>query len=123
MVGVINPASPNTYYSGLTGDTGNVSTNSPQFAGGAMPIACTFDRLYVNTLGVSGGADTFTVNLVKNGVDTGLTCTVTSATGAQVICSDTTHTVPVVAGDNVSLKYVQGSGTPIVRIGVGTRCN
>jgi len=124
-VGVINPASPSTYYSGLTGDTGNVSTNSPQFTGGAIPIACSFDRLFVTTFGVSGAADTFTVNLVKNGTDTSLSCTVTSGTGIQVVCSDTNpaHAVSVVAGDNVSLKYVQTSGAPIVRIGVGTRCN
>jgi hypothetical protein len=102
-----------------------VSTNSPQFAGGAMPIACTFDRLYVTTFGVSGGADTITVNLVKNGTDQLLSCTVNAAQGSQVTCNDTNaaHAVSVVAGDNVAIKYVQASGTPIVRIGVGTRCN
>jgi hypothetical protein len=79
----------------------------------------------VTTFGVSGGGDTVTVNLVKNGNDQALTCTVSAVQGAQATCSDTNvaHAVPVVAGDNVSIKYVQASGTPIVRIGVGTRCN
>jgi len=90
-----------------------------------MPIACSFDRLFVTTFGVSGGSDTFTVNLVKNGVDTSLSCTLTALTGSQVTCNDTNaaHAVSVVAGDNVALKYVQASGSPLVRIGVGTRCN
>jgi hypothetical protein len=113
-----------TFYTALTGDTSS-AVNTPQFAGGAVPISCSFDRLFVNTFGSSGGADTITVNLVKNGSDTSLSCTVTAVTGSQVSCSDTNaaHAVAVVAGDNVALKYVQSSGAPIVRIGVGTRCN
>ena len=106
----------------MTGDTASV-TNHPEFAGGAIPIACSFDRLYVNAYGVSGAADNITVNLIKNGADTGLTCSLTSATGAQVTCNDTTHAVSVAAGDMVGLKFVQSSTAPLVRIGVGTRCN
>jgi hypothetical protein len=128
MVGFLNPGSGTTFYTGLTGDSGQntaQATNSPQFVGGAMPIACTFDRLYVTTFGVSGGSDAITVNLVKNGVDQSLTCSLTAQQGSQVTCNDTNalHAVSVSAGDNVALKYVQASGTPIVRIGVGTRCN
>ena len=121
--GIFNSATL-TFYSSLTGDTAS-TTNHPQFAGGAIPIACTFDRLYVNAYGVSGVADTITVNLVKNGADTGLVCSVTSATGLQVTCNDTNaaHAVSVVAGDNVALKFVQSTSAPLVRVGVGTRCN
>ena len=120
---LINPASPNTLYYNLNGANQQQTANNPEYAGMAMPVACTFDRLYVNTFGVSGGGDTFTVNLVKNGVDQGLACTVNSAQGAQVLCSDTSHTVSVAAGDVVALKVVQASGAPIVRLGIGTRCN
>ncbi len=63
------------------------------------------------------------MNLIKNGVDQSLSCTLTSGVTSQVLCSDTSHTVPVVLGDVVALKIVQLSGTPIVRLGIGTRCN
>jgi hypothetical protein len=56
-------------------------------------------------------------------VDQALSCSVTNVVGGQVQCSDTSHTVPVVLGDIVAWKIVQVSGTPIVRIGIGTRCN
>jgi collagen type I alpha len=123
-VGFANPTTGTTFYTALTGDS-ITSTAQGQFAGGAIPISCTFDRLYVTTFGVSGANDSLTVNLVKNGVDQALTCSLTSVTGSQVTCSDTNsgHAVSVTAGDNVALKYVIGSATPFVRIGVGTRCN
>jgi len=119
---LINPPNPNTFWVALNSQ-GQQNTNSAQFAGMAMPVACTFDRLAVTTFGVSGGADTFTVNLVVNGTDQGLTCTVTAVTGATASCTDTLHTVPVAIGNLVGFKVVQASGTPIVRVGIGTRCN
>jgi hypothetical protein len=79
--------------------------------------------MFVTSFGVSGGGDAIAVNLVKNGVDQALSCTVNAVQGAQATCSDTAHTVSVTAGDSISLKYVQASGTPVIRIGVGTRCN
>jgi hypothetical protein len=102
---------------------GQISTNSPQFSGMAMPVACTFDRLAVTTFGVSGVADSFTVNLVVNGNDQALTCSVGSTTGSTATCTDNLHTVTVAVGDLVAFKIVQASGAPIVRVGMGTRCN
>jgi len=118
---IINPAGPNTFYLPLNGD-GGFSTNSPQFAGISMPVACTFDRLSVSTFGSSGGNDSFTVNLVVNGVDQALSCTANSATGSVLTCSDTAHTVAVAVGQIVGYKIVQATGTPIVRVSVGSRC-
>jgi hypothetical protein len=119
---IINPLTPATFYVHVNG-TATQAANNPEFGGMAMPVACTFDRVVVNTFGVSGGTTTFTVNFVKNGVDQALSCSVTNVVGGQVQCSDTSHTVPVVLGDIVAWKIVQVSGTPIVRIGIGTRCN
>ena len=87
-----------------------------------MPVACTFDRLVMSAFGSSGAADSFTETLMKNGVTTPLTCTVVSGTGALSTCSSFT-TVSVVRGDLVGLKVDQVSGVPIVRLGIGTRCN
>jgi hypothetical protein len=39
------------------------------------------------------------LTLVKNGVDTALTCSATSVTGSVIKCTDTTHTVAVAVGD------------------------
>ena len=119
---IINPATPNTFRVSLNGETVN-TTNSAQFTGVAMPVNCTFDRLVVSTYGASGGSDTFTVNLVVNGVDQTQSCSVTSVTGAIQSCSDTAHPISVTVGQIVGLKIVQASGTPIVRVNVGTRCN
>jgi hypothetical protein len=118
---IINPASPNTFYMSLNGDN-QFNTNSPQFTGISMPVACTFDRLSVSTFGSSGGSDFFTVNLVVNGVDQALSCTANSLTGSILTCSDTAHTVAVAVGQIVGYKIVQGFGTPIVRVSVGARC-
>ena len=119
---IINPLNPNTFYTPLNGST-TFATNNPEYGGMAMPVACTIDRLVVNTFGVSGGTTTFTVNLVKNGTDQALACTVTNVASGLVSCSDTSHPIAVAMSDFVALKIVQLSGTPIVRIGIGTRCN
>ena len=63
------------------------------------------------------------VNLVQNGTDTGLMCSLTSVNGAQVGCNDTAHTVTVAAGDMLGYKIVTGSTAVNVRIGIGTQCN
>jgi hypothetical protein len=90
-----------------------------------MPVACTFDRLSVTLASVTGGAgDTVTVTLVKNGVDQTMTCTATSSStvNALVSCSSTTP-IAVAIGDIVGLHLTQTNSTPVIRIGVGTRCN
>ena len=89
----------------------------------SMPVACTFNVLSVSLYGVSGSTNLTTLTLVKNGVDTALTSSANSVTGSVIKCTDTTHTVAVAVGDIMALKLVQASGTPFVRVGIGTRCN
>ena len=119
--GFINPLNPNTYYTSLNGSQ-QFNTNSPEFSGISMPVACTINTLSVSLFGVSGAADAFTVSLMKNGVEQNLTCSATSTTGAIRSCVATSPTVAVVVGDIVGLKIVQNSGIPVVRIAIGTRC-
>jgi hypothetical protein len=76
-----------------------------------MPIACTASNLYVVQATANGAGVTTTFTLEKNGADTALTGTVTSASGTGSFPLDTTHTVAFVAGDVMTLKYVTASGT------------
>jgi hypothetical protein len=121
--GVVNPATPNIWFTTPNGDNIN-TTNSPQFSGIAMPSACTFNSLSVNAHSVTGGAYTVTVTLFQNGVATPLACTtpVNSGAGTNSKCSDTLHPVVVAPGDVVTLQYAQNSGTPIAQVSTGLRC-
>jgi len=110
----------------LNGDT-NQTTNTPQWTGLAMPVACSFDRLTMTLFTFAGGStNNITGTLVKNGTDTGLSCTaVSNATtgGAAVTCSASSPTVAAAVGDILGIHMHQTNSTPGVRIGVGTRCN
>jgi hypothetical protein len=121
--GVVNPATPNLWHMSPNGDEIK-TTNSPQFSGIAMPSACTFNSLFVNAHSVTGGSYTVTVTLYKNGVATALACAtpVNSSAGVSSSCSDSLHPVVVAPGDVISLQYVQNSGTPIVQLSTGLRC-
>jgi hypothetical protein len=118
---IINPVNPNTFYVSLNGST-QFNTNSPEFSGMSMPVACTVNTLSVSVFGVSGTPDPFTVSVMRNGVEQALACSVTSTTGAITRCLATSPAVAVAVGDIVGLKIVQGSGVPIVRLAIGTRC-
>jgi hypothetical protein len=76
-----------------------------------MPVACTFDSLYVIANAVQmglGGGDVITVTLYRNSVATALTVTVTSA--APAVVSLTGQSVPIAAGDLIAL-LASGPGT------------
>lgn len=80
-------------------------TTSVAAAQTPISAAGTISRLRVR-LGTALSAGSFTFTLVKNGVDTALTCTITNQQG-----SDTSNTVTVAAGDLLCIKCVP-SGTP-----------
>lgn len=88
-------ATNTTYYfaSGASG-TENV-------ASGVMPQAGTARELRVSQTVAPGGAQTTVYTLMKNGVATALTCTV-SASG--LVASDNTHEVDFAAGDTWSIR-------------------
>jgi len=74
-----------------------------------MPAAGTLKNFYVRADGAVGGTSIkYTVR--KNGADTAVTCTMTSA---QSTCSDTTNSVAFLAGDLISIGSTKtGSTTP-----------
>lgn len=98
-------AGAGAYYPLLTGEA-LVSTNMANHQQ-VMPTAGTLQNLYLHmtTAPAAGTSRTFTVNV--NGVDTGLTVTISSGTTG----SDTTHTVHVAAGDLVCMHETT-SGSP-----------
>jgi hypothetical protein len=76
-----------------------------------MPVACTFDSLYVIPTAVGAGlgeGDTIIVTLYKNAAATALTVTTTSA--APAVGSLTGQSVAVAAGDLIALQ-ASGAGT------------
>jgi hypothetical protein len=119
----LNPAgATTTWYTSVTGGA-NQTTNGPEYAGIAMPIACSFKALNMSARYISlTGSNTITVTLVKNGVDQALTCSLTALTLGNTYSCSATGTIPVVVGDFVALKYTQTNTTPTIRLGVGTTC-
>lgn len=85
---------------GASGSLGNLRT--PISAAGVL------STLYVRLPVALTGAQTWTFTLVKNGTDTGLSCTVTSS---GLIASDLATTVSVSAGDDICVKS-SPSGSP-----------
>jgi len=71
-----------------------------------MPKAGSITNLTVKTGSAETGSITTVLTLRVNGVDKTLTCTVAVNT---TTCSDTAHSVAVVAGDLVTLKAVSGN--------------
>jgi hypothetical protein len=79
-----------------------------------VPIACTLTRLFVSlAANVGGAAQTVTVTLRKNKVDTAVTCTIASGAAAG---SDTAHTVTFAAGDLIDLKVVTSATTGAIQL-------
>lgn len=77
---------------------GTVSTTSPSPAS-VCPTGGTIDQLYLRCRVALTTTMTLKAELYKNGTATGLTATLTSATGTQT--SDLTHSVAVAAGDKL----------------------
>lgn len=74
------------------------ATNAKQYP---VPFACTARNLRVRAGTPPGTTHTIDFTVQKNGVDTALTCQLTSA-GATA--SDVTHSVAFAAGDTITLK-------------------
>jgi hypothetical protein len=72
-----------------------------------VPVAGTVKNFYVRANGNVGGTSiTYTVR--KNGVNTAVTCTMTSA---QSTCSDTTDSAVFSAGDLISIGSAKSGAT------------
>ena len=119
---IVNPQTPDAvtpfYFSPTASGDPTYGGDWTTFAQVAvpMPMACTFDTLYVNPTAVPagmGGGGSITVTLVTNGTPTALSVAGTTLTPALV---SATGSVSVVAGDLVAL---QGTGVGF-QFGVST---
>jgi len=91
---------PGFHYVGV-GGWGNVDDDVAQ----VVPVTGTLSHLFVrrSAAAPAPGPTILTFTLYKNGAATALTCNNDQA-GTALECSDTSHTVPVAAGDTVSLQ-------------------
>lgn len=100
------PSTSATNYNALLA-TGSASWNATEIARHmVVPHALTLDMLRVIVTTAPGGAASWTVTIMKNGVATALTCTISgSSTSAQ----DLTHSVSFAAGDLISIQWTPAS--------------
>ena len=85
------------------------ASTSTAFSNFVMPLAGTAQSLYIATQTSLGVGQTIAVTLEVNGVDTGLTCTLSADSQA----SDLIHTVSVSAGQSIQLKVVSSANITI----------
>lgn len=62
---------------------------------------------------IPGGTESFTMTVIKNGVDSLLSCTIT---GEQTKCSDTTNKISVIQGDTILLRVDPSFNAQLVNI-------
>jgi hypothetical protein len=84
------------------------------------PATCTFTRLSIRA-GNTGTAFNVSYYLTVNGVDSALTCSLTTSTTDFTTCVGTTP-VAVAADDMIALKYVSASPSASVPLMVGLVC-
>jgi hypothetical protein len=120
----VTPASTLFYEPVSAVSVGTGATGSPSLQATTMPTACTFSGIYVSgTITGSAASDNITVKLLKNGVATGLSTSVTvSSLSVTVSGSNTTGAVAVAAGDTVALEVAQTNTIPVVAMNVSTIC-
>ena len=127
----VNPGSNGgtTFYLSPLSTAGSPSTtsnsaiaNSTEANFVAMPVACTVSALNVGINNYSAPAtDLTTITVYKNQAVTAMTCSVTT-NGNSAGCQDTTHTFPVLAGDSVSIAFVENNATPFNKVTVELVC-
>jgi hypothetical protein len=88
----------------------------------SAPVSCTLKalNLAVNNF-ASAGSDTTTVTVYQNGSATAMTTNVTTNGDARG-SSDTTHTVAVSAGDQISIAFKESNVNPYNNITIGLIC-
>jgi hypothetical protein len=103
----------------------NTTAANIQNVTAVVPTACTFDSMSVAHTGGAGFLyNYFLVKLVAGAPsNTALTCSLTTNGGTQT-CTDTTHSVSAVAGEQYAFGAFTtgGTPTPVGRILVSVRC-
>jgi hypothetical protein len=104
-----NPFGNGTYFIPLMGDLNGTSATSEGSNSTPWSVAGVISNLRVDLSAAPGGGITDVFTFRVNGVDTGVTVTLSGA--AAVTASDTTHSFSVAPGDQISLKRVHSGGT------------
>lgn len=68
-----------------------------------VPFDCTIKNMFAKSAAAPGASQTYLYTLFKNGVGQTLTCTITDP---ATTASDTTNSVPVAAGDLISVRVI-----------------
>jgi len=112
-----------TSFAGLNGPITNQTIGA---VATIMSSACTFNALYVaGTITGSVAPDVLTFTLIKNGVATTMTASMSlSVAGTTVVSTDTNHPFSVVVGDSVAIQVFQTNTAtpPLVRVSATTQC-
>jgi hypothetical protein len=124
-----NPLSNGPFYlapnntASLDPTNNGVYDSGGYFNGVVLPAACTVSYLEIGTYNYyTDAADSSTFTVLKNGVSTSMACTAATPSGGKAICSDTTHTFSVNAGDILTLEYTQTNSSPYVAISTALAC-
>jgi hypothetical protein len=113
-------------YNGVGGDQDQLSPNGSTHNGGAnalqsqspMPFACTAGSFYV--WAPKGPTVITTYTLLKEGLPTGITCSL-PVTTAAVSCTDLVDTAAIAAGDRISTLVGGGAGAGTT-VSISWRC-
>jgi hypothetical protein len=120
----INAAMPgNTSQNWIGLNSGALATFGANHRAIVMPVAGTFDAIYLScTISSAAASSNITVTLYKNGTATAMQAVVTvTALNVTVTASDLAHPISVVAGDLISIGIIQSNSVPVIQFGVSTR--
>jgi len=111
--GFANPSTVNASYNAVSSGGGWTAGALEYTRTQLVATPGTISRLLVKLSSAPGLGKSYTITVRKNGVDTGLTCIIS---GAETIGSDIVNTIPVVAGDRLSLKQTPNGGPAATHI-------
>lgn len=105
-----------TFYTSVGGCAFSISQTTENVVSTIMAVSGNLKNLYVKMTTAPGGATNRVFALMVNGVATSLTCTVT---GAATTGSDTSNSVAVVAGDQVSIRDITSGSAATAGLTIG----
>ena len=92
-------------------------TQSTTEANQDIPVSAGTASKLIFRLGTAvTGTQTATLTLRKNGIDTAITCTITSTTNAGLFCTDFTNTATYANGDSLSIRYNEANAPASSRV-------
>jgi hypothetical protein len=124
IAGYVAQSTTSLYFTSLSGSLIGIIANEGLAV--PMPVACTFDALYVSLYTQAAGSpDPTTIKLYKNGIPTALSVTLSASgtVGTTVSGSNTSASVSVLPGDVLTLSFQHSFSTNNFRVNVSTYCH